>query len=355
MRVKEIELLNFRNYESQKIQFHEKANIITGNNAQGKTNLLESLYLMSLGKSFRTNRESDFIRFGKEFARAKGTFDRQGRTLEIEFLFQPGQRQTKIDGIKITKHIELLEQVYMVVFSPEDLKIVKEEPEKRRKFLDREICQVKPIYWRNLSRYKKILLQRNHLLKKESIQEEELAVWDEELVRYGVKVIEERKRFLEILHRISSGIHHKITEGKESLILTYEPHVSSEEEFRDLLTNRRKVDLIRRTTTVGPHKDDFRIEANGIDLRNFGSQGQQRTAALALKLAEILLIQEETGETPILLLDDVLSELDQERQRHLIEALQDVQLFLTTTELSDYLKENIPDHKLFVVEQGTIL
>lgn len=354
MIAKEIELHHFRNYDAQTVRFHEKANIITGNNAQGKTNLLESLYIMSLGKSFRTSRESDMIGFGKEFARAKAIFLKEKRDLEIEFIFQQGNRQIKVDGMKITRNLDLLEHVYMVIFSPEDLKIVKEEPEKRRKFLDRELCQIKPIYWRNLSRYKKILLQRNHLLKQDHVEEDVLLVWDAELVKYGTKLITERKRFIEKINKISCEIHQKITETKENLIITYEPDVDGEFIFSEKLLKNRKIDLIRKNTTTGPHKDDFKIEVNGIDMRSFGSQGQQRTAALALKLAEIILIEEETGEKPILLLDDVLSELDAKRQRYLIEALNQVQIFITTTEISDYLKENLPENYIFQVQNGIV-
>ncbi len=361
MYLKKAELRNFRNYHEESVEFHSKVNIITGKNAQGKTNLLESLYIMSLGKSFRTNKDTEMIGFDQEFCRVKTTSMKEGRELEIEITIGKEGKSTKINGMKTAKNIDLLENVYMVVFSPEDLKIVKEEPEKRRKFIDRELCQLKPIYYKNLGRYKKILQQRNSLLKQQEIKEDMIAVWDEGLAEYGAKIIQERNRFIEKLNKISKEISCRITNGKETLDLSYEANIEyksgfeeQKEHLKRMLSKNLKSDILRRSTSVGPHKDDLKICAEGIDIRHFGSQGQQRTAALSLKLAEIRLIKEETGVSPILLLDDVLSELDGERQNFLINSLEEVQLFITTTELSDEVKKQLPEGDIFFVENGHV-
>lgn len=361
MYLKKIELKNFRNYEEAEVEFHKKVNIITGKNAQGKTNLLESLYIMSLGKSFRTNKDTEMIGFEQEFCRAKSTSVKEGRELEIEITIGKEGKSARINGVKTVKSIDLLENVYMVVFSPEDLKIVKDEPEKRRKFIDRELCQLKPVYYRNLGRYKKILQQRNSLLKQQEVKEDIIAVWDESLAEYGAKIIQERKRFIEKLNTISREISKNITNGKEATEVFYESNVECKdgyEEQREYLKSvfgrNLKNDLIRRSTSAGPHKDDLRICVDGVDIRHYGSQGQQRTAALSLKLAEIQLIREEAKVSPVLLLDDVMSELDAERQTYLIHSLGEVQIFITAAELSEEVRNQLPEGDTFYVENGIV-
>lgn len=361
MYLKKIELKNFRNYEEEAVDFHEKVNIIIGKNAQGKTNLLESLYIMSLGKSFRTNKDIEMIGFEKEFCRTKSLSVKEGRELEIEITIEREGKSARINGVKTVRSSDLLENVYMVVFSPEDMKIVKEEPEKRRKFIDRELCQLKPVYYRNLGRYKKILQQRNSLLKQQEIKEDSIAVWDEGLAEYGAKLIQERKRFIEKLNGISREISSRITDGKEVLELCYEPGAECRENYEEqreylktTLRKNLKTDILRRSTSSGPHRDDLKLCVDGVDIRHFGSQGQQRTAALSLKLAEIKLIEEETGIAPILLLDDVLSELDAERQNFLINSLGEVQLFITATELGGEVIKQLPEGDTFIVENGRV-
>ncbi|MEI8216133.1 MAG: DNA replication/repair protein RecF [Eubacteriales bacterium] len=361
MYFKEIRLKNFRNYVEEKIELHPKVNIITGPNAQGKTNLLEALYIMSLGKSFRTNKDSDLINFNSENAAISTISFKDDRRTEIEIAYYSGEKSVKINGTKTTKHSDILENVYIVIFSPEDLKIVKDEPEKRRRFINIELCQIKPIYYRNLARYKKIITQRNHILKQDPLNKELLDVWSEELYKTGAKLILDRAEFLKKLDKISRKIHGEITDGKERLEILYDSNVHVKEnlqdqidEFRKSTNKNMKVDINRRTTTVGPHKDDLKITIDERDVKSFGSQGQQRTAALSLKLAEIELIKEEAGETPILLLDDVLSELDFSRQKFLINSLKDVQLFITTTEMSDYVKDSLKDNFTFTIINGKI-
>lgn len=358
----EIELNDFRNYEHQKIDFHEKVNIIIGNNAQGKTNIIEGLYIMSLGKSFRTSKDSDMIRFGSELARVKTVSVKDDRELTVEIALVKNKKSIKVDGVKIKKTSELLENVYLVVFSPDDLRIVKDEPEKRRKFIDRELCQLKPVYYENLSRYKKSLAQRNFLLKEDRPDQSMLDIWDVELASYGARIIQERQRFCKKLNEISRSIHKDLTFEKEVLDVSYESdieiiendYMAQKEKFREELLLSREKDILRRTTNRGPHRDDLKIEIDGIDVRNFGSQGQQRSAALSLKLAEIKLISEETGENPVLLLDDVLSELDRVRQRQLLTSFGDIQIFITATELTDELRKQLPDHYVFTVDKGSV-
>lgn len=362
MYFKEIGLTNFRNYENQKIDFHDKVNIIIGENAQGKTNLLEALYIMSLGKSFRTSKDNEMIRFGSELARVKTISQKDGEELCIEIGLIKNKKSLKIDGVKKKKISELLENVYVVIFSPDDLKIVKDEPEKRRRFIDRELCQLKPVYYDTLSRYKKALSQRNFLLKEENADPSVLDIWDEEIARYGSKIILYRNDFIKKLRKISREIHSDLTEGKEELDLHYESDVpvgTDDEEqktiFYNVLQENRGRDLYRRTTLKGPHRDDLRIEIGGVDVRSFGSQGQQRTSALSLKLAELMLIEAETGEKPVLLLDDVLSELDRTRQRQLITSFGDIQIFITTTELSEEITSQLQDYAIFSVENGSVI
>lgn len=362
MFLKKIILSDFRNYDKLELNFNENVNLITGKNAQGKTNLLESIYVLSFAKSFRTNKESEMILFNKEFAKIKGFCSKGDEDLDVEILYNKSGKFIKINGKKITRNIELLNNVYIVIFSPEDLKIVKEEPDKRRKFIDRELSLIKPVYYSYLVKYKKILQHRNALLKENFIDKGLLEVMDYELVNYGTQIMLYRNIFIEKLNKISGNLHFNITNQKESLELYYEPNIQFSNDldiqkkiFLQKLIENREKDFKRRTSTSGPHKDDLKIIVNHIDVRHFGSQGQQRTAALSLKLAEIQLIKEETKENPILLLDDVLSELDQERQSFLINALRDVQLFITTTEMDEKVKESLTKGKTFIIDNGDIM
>lgn len=361
MYLTEIELEHFRNYDHQKVCFHDKVNIITGNNAQGKTNLLESLYIMSLGKSFRTGRDTEMIAFGADFLRAKSKSIKDGEELVIEIGISKDGKSVKIDGVRARRTADLLEHVYMVIFSPEDLKIVKEEPEKRRKFVDRELCQLKPVYFENLSRYKKLLINRNVLLRENGRNSDLFRVYDEGIADYGARIIKERKRFVDKLSDISGELHKKITDGKEELSVSYECGFDFTKEYEEIrveflerLQKNLNKDMMKGGTSVGPHRDDLKLTVDGVDIRHYGSQGQQRTAALSLKLAELELIKEETGEDAILLLDDVLSELDVQRQTFLLSRLHNIQIFITAAELSEALLSNLPDHDLFFVENGTI-
>ncbi len=215
MHITNVELQDFRNYEKIQIEFHPKVNIILGNNAQGKTNLIEAIYLSSLGKSFRTSNDYEMIRFGSKFFRIKIEAEKKTEDICVEMAVSKESKAVKLNGRKIKKISELLENVYIVVFSPEDLKIVKEEPEKRRKFIDRELCQIRPMYFNNISKYKKVLLQRNTMLKENNPKKSLLEVWNYELAEYGSKIIIQRAEFVKKLDKISSEIHKNITNGKE--------------------------------------------------------------------------------------------------------------------------------------------
>ena len=359
MYIEELELKNFRNYEELKVSFNKNVNIFLGRNAQGKTNLLEGIYLNAMAKSFKTNHDKELIRFGEDYCviKTKAFAGDEDQTTEI-IIDKTGKKGIKIDGVKVKRTSELLERLYIIVFSPEDLKIVKDEPEKRRRFIDRELCQIKPGYLSDLSDYRRILKQRNAYLKQQDINMDMLDVWDQSLAEYGSRIIKRREEFIKNIDEISRDIHGRISGGAETLELKYEPNVYFEEntaeEFYQLLCKRRAEDIALRTTGHGPHKDDLKISADGIDLRKYGSQGQQRTAALSLKLSEIKLIEQETGEKPILLLDDVLSELDNDRQKYLINSLGENQMFITTTDIIGSVAKALPEGKIFTIEQGKI-
>ena len=389
-----ISLENYRNYEQREFTFHDKVNFFLGENGRGKTNLLESIYLTSYGKSFRTFKDKELIKFGEDFCRVKGSFlrgeEEESQTVEI-YIGKDGTRKGNVDGIEFEKYSDIFDHVLAVVFSPEDLKIIKESPEKRRDFLDREISTLSLSYYRNLLMYNRILAQRNAYLKEDVRDMDLLAVWDENRIHYGAALIWQRYKFIQKLGRICAKIHGDLTGGKEELLLEYEANCGrgtlasvlndgkdkySKEEEKAILENLREelrqiandsmdVDFRNRHTTRGPQKDDIKVmlrvtgtaggasrhaeHAQWIDARHFGSQGQQRTAALSMKLSEIELIHEEKGEYPILLLDDVLSELDINRQNFLINALQNVQLFITATELPPQVKEKLPDGKIIAI------
>lgn len=361
MKIKKIKLENYRNYDQLEIDFHEKVNIILGENGSGKTNLIESIYLTSLGKSFRTSKDRDLIKFGREFCRISSFYVKDDEEEEIEIaISNAGKKGIKVNGVSLKRVSELMENVYIVVFSPEDLKIIKEEPAKRRNFIDRELCQLKISYYNNLVNYRKVLAQRNKYLKERYIDDAYLDVWDTELAIYGAKIIEERRKFVKEINNISKVIHTNITGKKEEIEIHYKPNISidldinkQEEIFYKTLVINRALDKQTRITNKGPHKDDIKVLINNIDARKYGSQGQQRTAALSLKLSEIELIKREKNDSPVLLLDDVMSELDSDRQNYLISSLNDVQIFITTTDLMPDVMDQINDGRVVKINNGT--
>ncbi len=325
MYVKSLKLENFRNYDNLSVEFHPGVNILIGDNAQGKTNLIEAIYMMSFAKSFRTRKDRETINFNRDYARIDAVIAADDEDQPFSMLIKPDSKYISYDGVKVSKMTELLEKVYVVIFSPEDLKLVKDSPDRRRKFIDRELSKLKPLYYENLYNYKKVLKQRNAYLKEDNIQTDILRIWDYKLAEYGSEIIKKRNDFIKKLEEVSSEIHSSITSGKETLTVEYEANIpygeNLREEFLAETEKNLEKDLFQRTTSKGPHKDDLKICINGVDIRHFGSQGQQRTAALSLKLAEIRLVKEMTGEDAVLLLDDVLSELDRSRQSYLVNCL----------------------------------
>jgi DNA replication and repair protein RecF len=363
MFIEKIKIENFRNYNEQEVFFHEKVNVIVGNNAQGKTNLLESIYVSSLGRSFRTAKDKEMIRFEQPYTRIMATYDSDQQEKKVDIGFnREGKKEIKVNNIKVERMVEMLNHFYIVVFSPEDLKIVKEEPEKRRNFIDRELCKMRISYLNNLTQYKKILMQRNAYLKNEKKDRQEIQIWNDALSQYGANIILQRQKFIGEINEISKEIHEKITQGKEQLEIQYQPSIEPEENLEELIKKMQNKlgksyqrDVYTGSTGYGPHKDDLNILINGIQARQYGSQGQQRTAALSMKLAEITLIEKEKGEKPILLLDDVLSELDGDRQKYLIQALSESQLFITAAELNPQLIEALPAGNTYIVKDGKII
>lgn len=354
-----LRLKGFRNYKEEIIYFHPDVNVFRGDNGQGKTNILEALYIMSLGKSFRTNKDNEMIMFGEQYCSAKATYVKEDIERSIEIIISYKGKSLIIDDNKAKKSSELIDNVYVVAFTPEDMKIVKDEPERRRRFIDRELCQLRPTYYKNLQRYKKVLAQRNAFLKQGNINNNMLEVWEKSLASYGSKIIKERKVFIDRLKDISKSIHKDITDGKEELEISYEASIlesdkNIEDEFLKRLRKERDKDIYRGITGSGPHRDDIKIEINNVDARNFGSQGQQRTAALSMKLAEIQMIKDDKGESPALLLDDVLSELDEKRQEYLLKSLSGVQLFITTAETKESLWMKIDGSKMFDIMGGEV-
>jgi DNA replication and repair protein RecF len=338
MILKTLELKDFRNYEKEEIIFHKKINILTGKNAQGKTNLIEAINLLSLGKSFRTRKEQELIRFDTEEAFVKGIFEKKDRLHSTEIRLHTGASGKKeyfVNEIYTSTVSDLLGGIYTIVFSPEDLKIVKGDPETRRRFLDREIILLKPLYYHKLKKYRQALKTRNALLKNDHVSTELLDVYDRQLSEAASEIMKERKKWLDKMSAIAAETCFGITNGTENLGIVYKPQLSqisdeySKEEIYDVLLRARERDVYLRSTENGPHKDDFSVYTNDLDLRIFGSQGQQRTAALSLRLAERELIKKETGEDAILLLDDVMSELDPLRQEKLLESFGDNQIFIT--------------------------
>lgn len=356
MYVEEVNLYQFRNYSQINLSLHPKLNIFYGKNAQGKTNILESLYLCATGRSHRTTHEKEAIHWQKDEAHIRLFLHKQNRIEKIDFhLDKGGKKSAAHNGIPIQKLGELLGIMNVVIFSPEDLQLIKSGPKERRRFLDIELCQLDRIYYYNLQQYHKVLKQRNHFLKQINKNPKDMTdIWDEQLVYFGEKVIETRKVFIEKLNDLAFLIHGNITAQKEKLSIEYAPSVSSNY-FREKLKEHFMRDIQSGTTSIGPHRDDIIFKVNGMDLRTYGSQGQQRSAALSLKIAEIDLMQQETGEYPVLLLDDVLSELDANRQTHLLLAIQDkVQTFITAPSLTDVARQLIHTPKVFHVKHGEI-
>lgn len=357
MIIKSIELKNFRNYEELNLNLDGGTNILYGDNAQGKTNILESIYVSGTTKSHKGSRDKEMIRFGENEAHIRTMVEKNQMSYQIDMHLKKNRSKgIAINGVPIRKASELFGVLNMVFFSPEDLNIIKNGPSERRRFLDSEICQLDKIYLSDLTKYNKVLNQRNKLLKDMVFHpdlENTLSVWDMQLISYGRRIISRRRRFVEELNEIVRGIHESISGGREQLTLTYEPDIE-EAFFEDELNRAKEKDRKYCRTSVGPHRDDISFFIGDIDIRKFGSQGQQRTSALSLKLSEIELVKRCIHDTPVLLLDDVLSELDSNRQNYLLNSIHDIQTVITCTGLDEFVRNRFQIDKIFEVISGTV-
>lgn len=357
MIIKSIELKNFRNYEELNLNLDGGTNILYGDNAQGKTNILESIYVSGTTKSHKGSRDKEMIRFGENEAHIRTMVEKNQMSYQIDMHLKKNRSKgIAINGVPIRKASELFGVLNMVFFSPEDLNIIKNGPSERRRFLDSEICQLDKIYLSDLTKYNKVLNQRNKLLKDMVFHpdlENTLSVWDMQLISYGRRIISRRRRFVEELNEIVRGIHESISGGREQLTLTYEPDIE-EAFFEDELNRAKEKDRKYCSTSVGPHRDDISFFIGDIDIRKFGSQGQQRTSALSLKLSEIELVKRCIHDTPVLLLDDVLSELDSNRQNYLLNSIHDIQTVITCTGLDEFVRNRFQIDKIFEVISGTV-
>jgi DNA replication and repair protein RecF len=359
MVVKSVDLMDYRNIELLNMEFDEHVNIIYGDNAQGKTNILESLYVCATSKSHRGSKDREIIRFDRDEAHIKVTVEKNGTNYRIDMhLKKSRSKGIAVNGIPIKRAVELFGIINIVFFSPEDLEIIKDGPAQRRRFMDMELSQLDKIYLNNLINYNKVIVQRNMLLKeiyfnpsKENL--DSLDIWDIQMCSFGSGLIDRRAEFVNSLNDIIAEIHSRLSGGTETLRIMYEPCVSAGELEKKIAENRER-DIKFKCTNVGPHKDDLTFLVNGKDVRKYGSQGQQRTVALSLKLAEIELVKQIIHDTPILLLDDVLSELDSNRQNFLLDSIGDIQTIVTCTGLEEFINNRVAVNKIFKVEKGTV-
>ena len=357
MILKSIALNHFRNYSDMFLEFDKGTNILYGDNAQGKTNILEAVYVSGTTKSHKGRKNKELIQFGQEESHIRTVVERDGLDYQIDMHIKKHKpKGIAINKVPIKKASELFGILNIVFFSPEDLNIIKNGPSERRRFLDMELCQLDSIYLYHLTKYNKILNQRNKLLKDINFRPEladTLSVWDMQLIEYGKKIINSRNKFIERLNEIVPNIHKNISGNREELILHYEPNVKEDNMERELLKNQAR-DLKFGMTSIGPHRDDMSFNIQDVDIRRFGSQGQQRSCALSLKLSEIELVKQSIRETPVLILDDVLSELDSSRQNFLLNSIHDIQTVITCTGLDEFVKNRFEINKVFRVVNGTV-
>ena len=343
MWINKVKITNFRNYNEQEIELEKNVNVFYGENAQGKTNIIEAIFLCSMGKSFRTKQDKEMIKLNSQNAVVEVEFKKIDRDGKIKI--QLGNKKiVYVNGIKIKKLSELLGNLNVVMFNPDDINILKGGPQNRRRFLDIMISQLKPNYMHTLSLYSKTIEQRNNYLrqiKEEQRPENMLDIWDEELSGYAVIISKYRKEFMEKVRSKIKKIHSEITDNKEDIEIEYLTECDDREKYLSLLKQRRKLDIIKGHTTKGIHRDDFMIYINDKQLNVYGSQGQHRTAMLSLKLSEVNIVEDEIGEKPILLLDDFMSELDKKRRNHFLEKIYDTQVIITCTDKIDIENKNI--------------
>lgn len=359
MIIESVDLQNYRNYEFLNMTFDNKINIIYGDNAQGKTNILESLYVCATSKSHRGSKDKDIIRFGNDEAHIKVMVKKHGMNYRLDMHLKKNKTKgIAVNGIPIRRAVELFGIINIIIFSPEDMNIIKNGPSERRRFMDMELSQLDKIYLSNLVNYNKVVVQRNKLLKQlqfsgDSGLVDMLDVWDMQLVRYGSEIIKRRMDFIDNINSIIRPVHSKLSGNKEILNLRYIPCTTTDN-FKDEVVRSRERDIKFKMTNVGPHKDDVAFFINDKDVRKYGSQGQQRTCALSLKLAEIELVKKVINDTPVLLLDDVLSELDANRQNFLLDSIGDIQTIITCTGLDEFVNNRFSINRIFKVVNGVV-
>lgn len=361
MVIKTLFLKNFRNYTEEEISFSNGVNILTGANAQGKTNVAEAIFFLCTGYSPRANKDSVIIKNGETTAEIKGIANSSYGEVSVKIDFNKNDKKSiYVNGLQVLKVGELLGNMHSVFFNPSELKLVQETPEDRRRFLNISLSQMGKSYFYALQRYNKILAQRNNLLKdpNREIIEETLSIWDKQLSMEAGKIIKARNDFLKEISPIAEEKHALLSGGKETLTMKTESgYYGSEEEIAFAMYEDLKVAFLKDVrlgyTTIGPHRDDIKFMLNGLDARVYGSQGQQRTIALSLKLAETEMFYKRFGEYPILILDDVLSELDKKRQKKLVESVKDIQTVFTTTNIDRSIFKSV-DYKKIVIEGGRV-
>lgn len=357
MRIKSLKLKNFRNYDLLSLEFDHAINIFYGDNAQGKTNILEAIYLSGTTKSHRGTKDRDMIQFGHDESHIETVIEKNNVEFKIDMhLKKNSPKGIAINKMPIRKASELFGVIHLVFFSPEDLNIIKNGPAERRRFVDLELAQLDKLYLSDLANYNRIINQRNRLLKDIYNREDlisTLEIWDMQLAHYGKKVIERREKFIGEINEIIKNVHGKLTDGKEHLVLSYEKS-NGEIELMDAILKNRERDIRMKSTSIGPHRDDICFRVGDLDIRKFGSQGQQRTAALSLKLSEIELVKMLIKDTPVLLLDDVLSELDKNRQHSLLDTIKNIQTIITCTGVDDFVNQRFAVNKVFYVNSGHV-
>jgi len=358
MYIDKLSLKNFRNFKDLNINLNKGVNIFYGDNAQGKTNIIEALYFCAIGRSNRTRIDKELIKFNENEAHIQLHCKNKNTTSKIDIHIKKNfKKGIAINNIPLRKVGELFGTMYIVIFSPEDLQLIKSGPSERRKFMDIELCQLSNIYYYNLQQYYNILKQRNNLLKsiqKDNSFRDTLFVWDKQLVDFGKKIINTRTNFINSISKIASKIHFNITGGKELLSLKYKPNTEINE-FKQKIINNIDKDIFCGFSNYGPHKDDIAFYINDIDVREFGSQGQKRCSILSAKLAEIEIIYREKKVKPVLLLDDVFSELDEKRQRFLVNYIKDIQTVITCTGIEDIMKNISENISIYSVKNGFVV
>lgn len=357
MIIQALALNNYRNYTEENLTFSDGINILYGDNAQGKTNILEAIYMLATTKSHRGSHDREIIKFNENESHIKADIIKNDVSHRIDMHLRRNKNKgVAIDMVSIKKSAQLFGLVNIILFAPEDLNIIKESPSDRRRFMDMEMCQLSRLYYSNLSSYNKVLNQRNNLLKQISFDTSKidmLDVWDMQLADYGIKIIKDRNNFIDMLNEIIPSIHRNLTDNKEELKISYDKNVS-EENFLDELIGKREADLKYQSTQTGPHRDDISFYLNDMDVKRFGSQGQIRTVALSLKLAEIELVKRLINDNPILLLDDVMSELDKSRRDALLASISKIQTIITCTGYDDFIKERLSIDKIYRVADGKV-